>query len=369
MIRGNAADFCSAQFLSLVHPPVLHKVEAQNDTTIQMKFFETHANLVALCALATSSSNAFLVNPPAVRIRTSLASTRVTQNDMNNGMFNPISLNTNSGPGINSSIQGPRPARIPSAPAPDSQQVTVPQSPDVSPFTNPRSTEEVFMQIVPRIIQGGSLKVCQLSEVVERVSVYLRTDGRPLHANVELWHGPDHTPQSMSLYLEDGNKHSFRAILESPSSSNTVAIRNTGSPEYPIIAGLEVDMSGRGVSPPKVLLEHSTTELRPIQGGAIFTKPFPSAVQSVQCAIKSDGRPIRARIELLQGPNNNKSVLELYTEDGFERPFYVIVDTPGEGNVVRIVNQSTVEFPMLAAIEPYLIDPQLVEGGENVMWD
>lgn len=50
--------------------------------------------------------------------------------------------------------------------------------------------------------------------------------------------------------------------------------------------------------------------------------------------------------------------MELYTEDGLERPFFSIVETPGTGNVVRIVNTATVEFPLYATIEPYsVIDP------------
>lgn len=334
-------------------------------TILKMKFSETSVSILALCALITPASNAFIVKAPYATTSTkpqaswsSIAATRVAQND--NGVI--------SHAGVSSISYTPRAAPIfVPAPALDSQLVTVGQSPDVSPFTNPRTTEEVFAEITPRQIQGGSLRVCHFSELVERVSVYLKTSGRPLNANVELWHGPDHTPQKMSVYLEDGNIHPFRIVVESPGSSNTVAIRNTGSLEYPLIAGLEVDMSGKGVSPSKILLEHPKNENRSIQGGAIYTKPFQPVVQSVQLALKSDGRPINARIELLQGPNNNKSVMELYSEDGLERPFYLIIDTPGNGNVVRIVNMSTMEFPMTAAIEPYLVDDDITTGSLN--WD
>lgn len=213
-------------------------------------------------------------------------------------------------------------------------------------------------------VQGGSLRTCPLDGAVDRVNVCMKTNGRPLNANLDLWQGPDNTPQKMKVYLEDGSERPFCATIETPSTSNTVSIRNTASVEYPLVAGVEVDMSGPN-GPGAVLLGGKVG--RTVQGGAVYTLPFDPSVQSIQVQLKSDGRPLSARVELLQGPNNNKQIMEFYSEDGFQRPFYVVVETPGSGNVVRIVNTATVEYPLSAIVEPYMTDADLADetGGAD----
>ena len=48
-------------------------------------------------------------------------------------------------------------------------------------------------------------------------------------------------------------------------------------------------------------------------------------------------------------------VIELYTEDGCDRPFFCILKTPEWGNVVRVVNTAPVEFPLTASVVPHTI--------------
>jgi hypothetical protein len=205
-------------------------------------------------------------------------------------------------------------------------------------------------------VQGGSLKTWSFaSAAIERIHVVLSTDGRPLDADIALWQGPDNTPHKMRIYVEDGATRPFSAVIETPRSPNTVQIRNIGQLEFPLTAHVMAeDSSSSGALPAS-----KSTELRippmTIQGGALRTYPFDQSVESVQVLLKTDGRPLNSRIELLQGPNNNKQVVEVYTEDGLDRPFFMVIETPGSGNVVRVVNSATVEFPLTAWVEPYSI--------------
>lgn len=202
----------------------------------------------------------------------------------------------------------------------------------------------------PITVQGGSLRTWSYrSPSVERVQVVLSTEGRPLESDIELWHGPDNTPCKMRVYVENGRVRPFSAVLCTPRGPNTVAIRNIGQLEFPFEANVSADD-----------IESPTTQCAAscgtIQGGALRTYPFDVFVDAVQVLLKTDGRPLNARIELLQGPNNNKQVVELYTENGYDRPFFCILKTPGAGNVIRIVNTAPIEFPMTASVVPHTIN-------------
>ena len=177
----------------------------------------------------------------------------------------------------------------------------------------------------------------------------MTTEGRPLDADVDLWQGPDNTPHKMRVYVEDGNERPVSVIMETPRAPNTIAIRNTGQMEFPLSARVEADVVDEALAAKLSETDSKVT----IQGGALRTYPFDPNVESVQVLLMTDGRPLNARIELLQGPNNNKQVIEVYTEDGKDRPFFAILESPGSGNVVRVVNTATVEFPLYAWVAPF----------------
>jgi hypothetical protein len=236
------------------------------------------------------------------------------------------------------------------------------RGPTPAKFSRPdgdlRGPAAIITEKTPKVpVQGGSLKTWSYaSPLVERIHVVLKTDGRPLDADVALWQGPDNTPHKMRVYVEDGLERPFSAVFETPRGPNTVSIRNTGQLEFPLAAHVlaEVDGTNSGLLPAAKSNDLKGPPMT-IQGGALRTYPFDPSVDSVAVLLKTDGRPLNARIELLQGPNNNKQVVEVYTEDGLDRPFFMIIETPGSGNVVRVVNSATVEFPLTAWVEPYRI--------------
>jgi hypothetical protein len=241
-----------------------------------------------------------------------------------------------------------------------------------SRFNSPRrDVDRIWDTSNPVRVEGGSLRTWSFATpAVDRVQVLMKSEGRPIHANVDLWQGPDNSPMQMKVYIEDGDLRPFNAIIETPGDQNSIAIRNTGQLEFPMAATLEADLdyTQRHGSPGlEEITERLAYSSRPVtvQGGAVRTYPFDPQVSSVQIMLRTDGRPLNARIEMLQGPNNNKQVIDLYVEDGRARPFLAIIETPGSGNVVRIVNTATVEFPMFASVEPYMMK----SGRDDGDWD
>jgi hypothetical protein len=58
------------------------------------------------------------------------------------------------------------------------------------PKPTAKTTAEMWEAVKSIGVQGGSVKSCSMDESVERVEVLLKTLGRPLNVNIDLWAGP-----------------------------------------------------------------------------------------------------------------------------------------------------------------------------------
>ena len=155
-----------------------------------------------------------------------------------------------------------------------------------------RDLAEIWDNSSPVIVQGGSLRTWSFANpAIESVQVLLKTEGRPLDADVELWQGPDNTPHKMRVYVEDGALRTFNAVIGTPRGPNTVAIRNIGQLEFPLDAVVRPDRDDGLAANIASVAKRSET----IQGGALRTYPFDPSVDSVAIILKTDGRPLNAR--------------------------------------------------------------------------
>ena len=79
-------------------------------------------------------------------------------------------------------------------------------------------------------VQGSTLKTWDIGEeATQRVQLSLKSAGRPIDANVELWHTPSYIPTKFRIYTENGESRPVDAIIETPKHPKTVAVYNTGS--------------------------------------------------------------------------------------------------------------------------------------------
>jgi hypothetical protein len=139
-----------------------------------MKFY---ANILALCALYPAA-DAFMVQPPKT-ISNSLKATYSYLGNLNDDKPEKANGSTTY---ASSTSQGftAADASVTNGITKKASATTTKSEPTLSKYTKPRTTKEIFEEISPVTVQGGSLRTCSFEESVDRVSVYLKTEGRPL---------------------------------------------------------------------------------------------------------------------------------------------------------------------------------------------
>jgi hypothetical protein len=216
----------------------------------------------------------------------------------------------------------------------------------------------------PKKIQGNCLKTWTIqNHDVERVQILLKNDGFPLSADVSLWQGPENTPQKIRFFSQDGRDHPFSAVMRVASYHNSVAIKNTAQLEFPMGACVVADIEdvlagGDGAAGSGAIIKDLAEwgNVHSLNGDSTASFPFTHNVESVQVLLRTDGRPMHARIELQAGPAHSVQTIDVCTENGLDFPFFAVIDTPADCSTIRVINTGPMTFPMTAIVEPYMVD-------------
>jgi hypothetical protein len=225
----------------------------------------------------------------------------------------------------------------------------------------PGSDEPLFpLALAMQRIEGGkTVRTYELPDWAERVQYVLTTNGRPLKASVQLWLGPIRQTHYMNIDSMNGAVTPLRANLRFR-KGQTLRISSTESLEFPVMAAVSIPSPERSSE-----LDAITTEIwenspktliqgAPVDGGkgAVRTFNIPADVEAVQLMLWSRDtgkKSLKAKIELLQGPNNKMQSYDMQLGGG-SQPYHAVFETPGSGWIVRITNGKFVEDGLFETI-------------------
>jgi len=235
---------------------------------------------------------------------------------------------------------------------------------------------------IETIMGGGTVRTWKLPPWADRVQYMIMTQGRPLKATVELWLGPLRRTHMLEMDFMDGAQTPYRATLKFKNSTGAqmLRIRTSEHPHLPVICGLALPSPERAAAlaanteaiwaeAPKQLCQGGA-----VQGGPGTVRTFngPANVASVQVlfwAVDTGKKSMKAQIEVLQGPNNPRQVIQMQCGGG-SQPYHGVIQTPGDGWIIRIVNKKFVEDGLFqCAVVPYETTEQGGEGPDTQWWD
>jgi hypothetical protein len=189
-------------------------------------------------------------------------------------------------------------------------------------------------------IEGTTRKTWSFNDLSkDRVSVAVSSGGRPAHADVDLWIGPDYTPFKLHAYSEDGRLRPMQVLIGTRNKLSNIDIVNTGPGDFPITAAAAYatpDMAAVAQRPLGQIC----------QGSSIRSYEISPSTKTVEVCLRTDGKQLNAKIELLNAPNNAKQKYEMFTNNGELNSLCMCFNTPDTMTTIRVFNQATVEFPM-----------------------
>ena len=122
---------------------------------------------------------------------------------------------------------------------------------------------------------------------------------------LELCEGPDNTPLRMEVVSGKGKLRPFKAVIETPKRYGSLFLRNIGDLEFPITAAVNAaaDLGpGAANAGPIVNLADDVYDMRAPEmlqgGGSVISFPLDPQVKSAKVQLKTDGRPLNAKVSL-----------------------------------------------------------------------
>lgn len=192
-------------------------------------------------------------------------------------------------------------------------------------------------------VEGKTRKTWKFNDVSkDRVQVALESEGRPVHADIKLWIGPDWTPFNVKAYTEDGKLRPIQTLVGTRNKLAMIEALNTGEYEFPMQAACNYAQGELAALSKELPAEF---EGERVDGQALTSLAIDNAAERIEVVLKTDGRQLNARIEILNAPNNPKQTFECFTNNGELNSLVVAFNTPDAGNTVRVVNLAPVEFP------------------------
>ena len=245
-------------------------------------------------------------------------------------------------------------------------------------MSDPTGGDALFPFDVPyeRIEGGDTLRTWKMPIGVERVYMAFKSDGRPLKTKVNMWLGPIRQTHNLEISMQNGAKTPYRACLKFKKTDSAgpqmLTIRNTGDYEFPVFAAVDIPSEERSedfADNTDKIWAMGTPTL--VQGSkAVRSFPIDPNVESVHFVMSSKavgGRGPKARVEVLQAPNNDKQVFTIQCSGG-SQPYHGVFATPGAGVTLRITNEKPLEFPIEVVVVPNEVKEPIDPFAPNKQW-